>query len=293
MKHVTSVLCGLALALSVAPATRAAEGPGPRKVMYVIREEIKPARAAAHARAEEAYVRAFRTAKAPVYYVGLRAITGPTEAWFLSSYDSYEAWEKENDAIAKNPTLTRQLEAADEGDAGFRTGTKQLLLELMPDLGYRPRASVQDMRYIHATTIRLRPGFGRAFEEIRKLALAAHEKANVDEHWVVYQVVSGMPAGTYMMLSGSMSLKEDDTDPHTDAFKEALGEEGRKKQEQFNREAVISADTVSFEIAPQMSNVPDEWIKARPDFWKAPAMKSTMTATEPMAKPAVKPAANQ
>jgi hypothetical protein len=240
MKHVTSLLCGLALALSVAPATRAAEGPGPRKVMYIIREEIKPARAAAHGRAEE-----------------------------------------------------RQLEAADEGDAGFRTGTKQLLLELMPDLGYRPRPSVQDMRYMHATTIQLRPGFGRAFEEVRKLVLAAHEKGNVDEHWVIYQVVSGMPAGTYMMLSGSMSLKEDDTDPHTAAYKEALGDEGRKKVEQFNREAVISADTVSFEIAPQMSSVPDEWIKARPDFWKAPAMKTTMKATEPTAKPAVKPAAKQ
>jgi hypothetical protein len=288
MKHVASFCCTVALGVSLVAVPHAQQGPGPRKVMQIIREEIKAARGAPHAKAEEAYVRAFRANKAPVYYVGLRSVTGPTEAWFLSSYDSYAALEQENDLPAKNAALAKALEMADEQDAQFRTGTRTVIAELQEELSYRMRPTVQDMRYIHVTTIRVRPGWGSAFEDVRKLAKAAHEKANVDEHWAIYHVVSGMSAGTYLMLQGSMSLKEEDTDPHTQAYRDAMGDEGRAKTQQFQRDGVLGTETALFEISPQMSNVPDEWLKARPDFWKLPAMKTSSAAKpgEGSAKPA-------
>jgi hypothetical protein len=275
MKYVASFCCPIALGVSLVAVTSAQQGPGPRKVMQIIREEIKAARSTAHGRAEQAYVRAFRAAKAPVYYVGLRSVTGPTEAWFLSSYDSYAALEEENDMVAKNPSLSRALETADDQDAPFRTNTRTIVAELQDELSYRMRPSVQDMRYIHVTTIRVRPGWGTAFEDVRKLAKAAHEKANVDEHWAIYHVVSGMSAGTYLMLQGSMSLKEEDTDAHTQAYRDAMGDDGRAKAQQFQRDGVLGTETALFEISPQMSNVPDEWLKARPDFWKLPTMKTS------------------
>jgi hypothetical protein len=275
MKHLTSLCCAVALGVSLVAVTSAQQGPGPRKVMQIIREEIKAARSAPHGRAEEAYVRAIRAAKAPVYYVGLRSVTGPTEAWFLSSYDSYAALEQENDMVAKNASLSKALEMADDQDAQFRTGTRTVIAELQEDLSYRMRPSMQDMRYMHVTTIRVGQGWGTAFDDIRKLVKAAHEKANVDEHWAMYQVVSGMPAGTYLMIQGSMSLKDEDTDPHTQAYRDVMGDEGRAKMQQFRRDGVLGADTALFEISPQMSNVPDEWLKARPDFWKLPTMKTS------------------
>ena len=276
MKHVASV-CAVALGVSFVAVPVAQQGPGPRKVLQITREEIKAARATPHARAEEAYVRAFRANKAPVYYVGLRSLTGPTEAWFVSSYDSYAALEQENDLVAKNASLTKALEMADEQDAPFRTNTRTVIAELQEELSYRMRPSVQDMRYMHVTTIRVRPGWGSAFEDVRKIGKAAHEKANVDEHWALYQVVSGMPGGTYLMMQGSMSMKEDDNDPHTQAYRDALGDEGRAKLQQFQRDGMLGVETVTFEISPQMSNVPDDWLKARPDFWKLPAMKTSAT----------------
>jgi hypothetical protein len=54
-----------------------------------------------------------------------------------------------------------------------------------------------------------------------------------------------------------------------------MGDEGRAKVQQFQRDGVVGADTALFEISPQMSNVPDEWLKARPDFWKLPTMKTS------------------
>jgi hypothetical protein len=55
----------------------------------------------------------------------------------------------------------------------------------------------------------------------------------------------------------------------------------------FNREAIASTDVVTFEIDPRMSHVPPEWISARPNFWKAPSMKTTMAAPK---QPSVAPA---
>jgi hypothetical protein len=93
-----------------------------------------------------------------------------------------------------------------------------------------------------------------------------------------------------MIMFGSSAMKDDDTDPHTQAYRDAIGDDGRTKNETFMREGIESIDTVTFEISPQMSHVPAEWIAARPGFWKAPSMKTKMTSVTPK-ESAVKPAA--
>lgn len=283
--RVVTCLAGAVALLCTVPVVRAQDGPGPSKVLRIVREEIKPARSAAHAKAEEAYVRAGIASKMPAYWVGMHSISGPTEAWFLSSYPNYEALEKENDAFAA--AVGRMQDAADEGDAQFRTGTRVYLAQLDEGLSYKMRPNVKDMRYLTVVTTRVKPGYGRAFLEMRKALKAAHEKANVDEHWAFYEVTTGAPAGTYLMLFGSSSMKEEDTDPHTQAYRDAVGDEQRAKNETLMREGIAFTDVVSFEISPQMSHVPAEWIAARPNFWKAPQMRTTMAAPK---TPAVQPA---
>jgi hypothetical protein len=285
MRQVMCLLGALVLACTAGPSVLA-EGPGPSKVLRIVREEIKPARGAAHARAEEAYVRAGAASRMPAYWIGMSAVTGPSEAWFFSGYDSYDALEKENDAF--NAAVGKQMEAADEGDAQFRTGTRLYLLELNEDLSYQMRPTVKDMRYITVMTVRVKPGYSRAFLDMRKALTAAHAKAKVEEHWAFYEITSGAPVGTYMVLFGSSAMKDDDTDPHTQAYRDAVGDEGRTMSEAFMREGIAGMDTATFEISPQMSHVPAEWIAARPGFWKAPTMKK-MTSAEPK-ESAVKPA---
>jgi hypothetical protein len=53
MRQVTCLLGALVL-VCTAGSSVLAEGPGASKVLRIVREEIKPARGAAHARAEEA-----------------------------------------------------------------------------------------------------------------------------------------------------------------------------------------------------------------------------------------------
>jgi hypothetical protein len=61
-------------------------------------------------------------------------------------------------------------------------------------------------------------------------------------------------------------------------FGEALGEDGLKKLDHLVAESVESTQHELFQIDPRMSYVPEEWIRADPEFWKPKA--------QAMAKPA-------
>jgi hypothetical protein len=52
---------------------------------------------------------------------------------------------------------------------------------------------------------------------------------------------------------------------------DALGEDGVKKFRELFASAVDSSRSELFSVNPKQSYVPDEWIKADPDFWKPKA----------------------
>ncbi len=96
----------------------------------------------------------------------------------------------------------------------------------------------------------------------------AHEQANVDEHFGVYQVASGMPTGTYVVFAGLNSLAELDSDPHAQTYRDAVGDEGRAKMQKLIADSVVSADRMVFQFSPRMSNPPAWLVKSDPGFWR-------------------------
>ena len=218
MRKTVLFLFGVCLFISTAiQAAAQDQPPGPPKILSIFREEIKPAKGAAHERAEVAYVKAFREAKWATPYLAMTSISGPNEAWFISGYPSFDAWEKDNAAVEKNTALKAALDQADEQDSALRTGQRAVIARYREDLSYNAGINVGQMRYFQIVTFRVRPGHAQGFEEARKITKAAHEKANVNEHYAIYQVVSGMPGGTFLLFLPYKSLSEMDTDPHTKA----------------------------------------------------------------------------
>ncbi len=207
MKHIPFVLLCAVGVLSNGGLARAQDAPqGPAKILQIFREEVKPGRSAAHERLEAGYARAFKAARrAP--YLAMSTIAGPSEAWFLVRFDSYAAMEAENDAVEKDSTLTQALGQLDEADAAFRAGQRAMIGESREDLSYRPLENIGGVRYVDVIIFRVRPGQVPTFEEARAISKKAHEQAKVDEHWAVYEIGSGMPAGTFLMLFGYKSAR--------------------------------------------------------------------------------------
>jgi hypothetical protein len=104
-----------------------------------------------------------------------------------------------------------------------------------------------------------------------------------------YEDVYGAPGGTFLFFTPLQSASEiDHSLQQSKQFAAAMGEDGMKKLGELSAASIESSETNVFAFNPRMSYVPDEWIKADPDFWKlkpegAPAAKP---AEEKKEKPA-------
>ena len=273
----TLCLGGVSLAL----ADDAAIGTKRPKILQIFREEVKPGRQPAHAKSEAGWPAALRKANNKGYYL---AISSGNEAWFLNPKDSFaaaEAQAKEDDA---NTALTAEIDRLWTVDGEMLSKASGMTAVLNPDLG-RGEWDTAKMRYYAVTVMRLQPGYGRDFEQLRKIVSAAHEKAKVDERWAVYEVITGAPDDTYIFFSPLASLAEWDKYEamHGKEYQEALGEDARTRLRDFNRNAVKSSETQLFSFSPKMSYLPKEMTDRDPDFWtpKTPAAPAKKDEKKP------------
>ena len=311
MKKTLFLLCAIGLVLPGATAALAqAQAPapmGPPKVLQIIREEVKVGKGSAHEKNEAGYPRAFKKANWPTTFLGMTSITGPSEAWFLIPYDSFEAWEKDRQAIEKNTALIAELNQLDEKDSEFVSGSRSLVAVYREDLSYRPGVNIAQMRYFRILTFRVRPGHEADFAEAVKIVRAGYEKAGVEIHWAVFQISSGMPGPTFLVFAPTKSLKEVDVlVAQAPKVQEAEGEDGVKKLQKLAADGYLTIESNIYAFSPKMSYVSKEIAAGDPDFWtpkpKAPAKpaegasaekKETKKPTAPPKKDAAKKAPGQ
>lgn len=253
----------------------------PPKVLTTIREVEKPGKSAAHADWEAGYPRAFAKANWSTHYLALRALTGEPRVLFLIPFDSLASWEKDGMAQDKNAALTADIDRLDAKDGDFLSESRRATLEYMPELSYHPEVSVKGTRYFMVVSIRVKPGHGDHFKDIRKMVKAAHEKANLSDHYAVFRFTMGAPAGSYVIFVPMKTAVELDQwdDLHGQTYKDALGDEGRKQLDEFNRDGLESSESQLFTFSPKMSYAPKEWVEADPEFW------SPKGGATPAAKP--------
>src|SRR5438128_6871904 len=208
MRRTTMKKCSLlafAICVFVSTALQAGAQPPtntpPPKVLSVFREDVKASRTGAHEKLEGGYVAALRKANWPVFSIALTPVAGPNDAWFMNAYDSFEAMEKDRAAMDKNAELSREFERLDALDAEFRTNQRGFVAVFREDLSYRPTIDLAQIRYFEIITLRARPGHDSEFTDAAKAIRAAFEKRNSPEdHYAIFQVEAGLPAGTYFVF---------------------------------------------------------------------------------------------
>ena len=258
----------------------------PPHLLRIFREDIKSGKGSAHEKVESGYVRAFSKSGYPTY-LGLDSFTGTSQAWFLESYDTYEAMEKAFH-LAQTEPLKATLAQLEAQDGELRTGERGMIATYQKDLSYLPGPSnLPKARFVTINMVRVRPGHAADFAEMRKLVNAAFAKSASKQRRVVYSVNSGAAAGTYLILSAMDSLKAMDPPPAAMSMADAFGANDLARYSKLQAEIVISSENTMFTVNPKMSNPPKEFIAADPDFW-APKPKPAAAA-----KPAAKPTGSQ
>lgn len=265
---------------------------GPPKVLVIYRETEKYGRHTGHVKNEVAFAQAFAASKSPGRFLAVTAMSGPSEVWFLGLFDSYDAVEKSNQ-FDSHSSMEAQLQRLSEQDAEYVSEATQIVARYDEKSSYGPPVDISKMRYFEVTTIRLRPGHDKEWQDLVSLYKATAQKAKLDETDSFFDVTYGAPAGTILIFTPRHSLAELDAATANKAFDEALGESGMKKWAELVQAAATSVRNDLYSFSPNMSYVPEAWVKGDPSYWKpkaAAAPKSVAPATKkPAAAPAAKP----
>jgi hypothetical protein len=288
MNKVIPVLLGLAIASAGSAFTAAQQSQAPPKVLTLAREFLKPGKAGdIHDRSESRFVAAMAAAKWPTRYVALNSLSGKTRALYLTGYDSFDAWQKDTDATMKNTAFASTLDRIEASDGDLLSDFDQAVLYYEPDQSLRSSGDLTNIRYLEFSVFKIKPGHNKEWDEVVKMVIAAHLKANDSANWGTYSLAYGGSGDEYIFISGDKTLADIDTGfAENKKFVEAMGEDGMKKLGELAAACIDSSDNELFSINPKQSYPVDAWVKGNPDFWKP---KAGMAMPKPAAAPA-KPA---
>ena len=288
MMNAARLCLGVCLTLSLASGllAQAPDPSGPPKVLQIFREEVKPGKGPAHQKWETGWPRAFARANWPTHSLAMTSVSGPSEAWYLTGYESFTAWEKDRQNFDKNQTLKAEDDRLSQGDGEFLSAARSIVAAYREDLSSKVAVQLPKMRYFRVLTFRVRPGHDSDFEDAAKIIKGGYEKANVALPWAVYQVSLGMPTPTYMVFLPMKSFDEIDAAvARSKTMQEAYGEENQKKMTKLASDGYLTIDSNIFAFDPKMSYPAKEFIAADPDFWTT---KPPPAAKKEEAKPASK-----
>jgi hypothetical protein len=247
----------------------------PPPVLMIQREEVKPGRGAAHEATEAAWAKAMARGRSTDNYLGMDALTGPSEAWFILGYKSYADLEAKRNEFAGNPALKQDIAKIAQQDGELLGGTRSFVAAYRKDLSYGPDVEIGKMRYFRVRTFRVKPGQNKAFEDGIKMALEAYAKIQLPHSFAVFEVTAGMPSPTFVIFRPMKALDELDVLAATDKpFQEALGEEGRKAMQKVFSEAVNGVENQIFALNPQLSYPGPATIASDPAFWAPKPVKA-------------------
>jgi len=124
---------------------------------------------------------------------------------------------------------------------------------------------IGESRLIRTTAVHVRPGHVPDFEALMKEAKEAGEKNPATQPVFVSQVVEGSRGATFYVSTLRSAIGGFDHNPTT---REILGEEGYKKFQQINADAVETADSALYRFNAELSNPGEEVSKVAADFWR-------------------------
>jgi hypothetical protein len=264
----------------------------PPQILRIIRQVLKPGKAAASDKAGTGMARAAARFKYPANFLALSAVSGEPEVWIIESHDSFVSIENTDAFVEKSPPLKWWLSQSETPDSEALASVRRLLAVYRQDLSYHGPELAQNlpkMRYMSVVMVRLHPARDADFAEAVKFVTAAYEKTSAGPPLVIYQVVSGAQGPTYLFFSPMASLKTMDEAPaRGKAIREAMGEENAAKMLKTSAEVTEASQSFLFELNPRLSYVSKEFAAVDPDFW---IPKPPRPATPPAPAPGVPPPA--
>ena len=220
--------------------------PGPPKVLYIVREDIKPGMMPAHTKHSATFASIFGRLQTPNHRIALVPVAGnENEVVYITGAESFAQLEEMlNSTDKKMGAATGNTRAELErlqGEAPqMHSAMRDMLTVYRPELSFNPGIELPKMRYFAVTTVRVKPGHDAQYADfVQKIVNVARDKAKVDMlHIAVFQVISGAPGGTYLVFRPMKSLGELDQQVNL-KVRAAMSDDMRKDADKAYADAVM------------------------------------------------------
>jgi len=213
-------------------------------------------------------------------WLALEAVYGEGNVYqFTSTRKDYADIDKANEAVMAAVNKAFGKAAADKMGQDFnncvvwsRTELRRRRWDLSSKAPQDAEAYAKligESRVLRTTAVHIRPGHVPDFEALIKEVKQAGEKNPNTQPVFVSQVIEGTKGATFYVSSLRSSMAGFD---HNPTMRDILGDEGLKKFQQMNADAVEIAESTLYRFNPELSNPPDEIAKVATDFWHPKAM---------------------
>jgi len=236
--------------------------------IQILRERIKIGMDADHEANESGWPQAMAQDESPTYYLAMASLTGSSEVWFVTPFDSYASWGKDMAWGPVRSDLSATLSRLATADGQYLESLDIIEARAVPELGVGAFPDLSTQRFWDITIWRIRPGHEKDFADATTAYRAIVKRAGVATNWRTYEVTAGMPNGTYLTFSSVSSFGGFDANmTATAAINKAMTPAERTMLAKFLSESVEFTTSNKYRLSPTMSYVPAETKAADPAFW--------------------------
>ncbi len=259
-----AVLMSLALGVTHAAAQQETPTDQP-SYLKIYMEEIKLGHASAYEQTSSGWPEAQEEAGFSGIYLAMESMTGPPMVWYVEPFADHAEDAARMTEVEGNPALSTELQRLWDAHGQHLASTRTVMLMARPDLSGGSFPDLNTQRFWDITVMRVKPGHDAAFAAA---AMKYSELAGPEADFRTYQVMSGMPGGTYMIF-GSVADYADFDDVMADdaAIWEDISGDDMEVFDNFMQNAAASMISYRFRLSPTMSYVNAEMKAADPDFW--------------------------
>jgi hypothetical protein len=250
--------------------TAGAPKTGPPKFLNMVHRELKPGRSGEYDELETSLVRIYNRENIANFWLELESMAGPSEVLDLNFLDSADEMGKAMDALnaglAADPKLQQMQDRLLQDNVSSATSVLGVRRD---DMGYRANSiDFSKMRMLRLTTIFAHPGYERAFTQAEWSLSEASEKVNAKVPWAVYEVTSGLPQPSFVIVAPMQSIEGVDDELETNqALQKADGGALEEHLQELARFAYGTSESRLYSVHPKASHVSKEFAAGDRNFW--------------------------
>lgn len=169
------------------------------KILSISNESLRSGYEDAHRKVESGWREAFIKARYPSWFLGLSSLTGPSHMLFLTGFESYAAWQKDDDDQGANAALWTEQDKLSLEDATYVTARSHELLELMRDASVEAKYPFATTRFLAVTRAEVEPAQLGAFREWLSKRVTALP------HVAAYRTVAGGSLSSFVVIEARPS----------------------------------------------------------------------------------------